>query len=137
MDKSPLTEKHLGITYDSHEHFADVRQRARDDWEDRHIKAKRNKKDPIPEYRIDQEIVIARGRYHTDAREYVLIKIIDFEQGDDRFKYYGIVLKVTDRKILDRVGRLICTSGHWFGYFPANVVPDKIKWLEEQDGKMS
>ena len=132
MDKAPLTEKRLGITYDSHEHFSDVRSRAKREWEDRHIKAKRNRKDPIPEYKIDQEIVIVKG-YCKNNRDYVLIKIIDFEESNRSFIYYGIVLKITDKKMEDRIGRLVCTTGTWFGYTPANVVPDKIKWIGDKN----
>jgi hypothetical protein len=135
MEKSPITDKTLGIpNFSEVNRFSEVRSRAKRDWEDQHIKGKRNKQLPVPEYRIDQEIVIAKGIYEN--RDYILIKIIDFEE-DSKFKYYGIVLKVTEKKMLGRVGRLICTGGHWFGYYPANVTPEKIKWLEEENVKSS
>ena len=131
MDKSPMTDKTLGIAHFSDaDRFAEVRSRAKKEWEDRHIKAKRNRRDPVPQYRIDEEIVIAEG-YFKDTREYVLIKIIDFEKSNKSFVYFGIVLKVTNKKILDRIGRLICTDASWFGHHPANVSPEKIKWVKE------
>jgi hypothetical protein len=137
MDKSPITDKTLAIPHFSEaDRFAEVRSKAKREWEDRHIKAKRNRKDPVPEYRIDQEIVLAKG-YYKGNREYVLIRVLDFEETDRSFIYYGLVLKVTEKKMLDRVGRLISTSGSWFGYYPANVTPDKIKWVEEKNVKSS
>jgi hypothetical protein len=132
MEKSPITDKTLGIAHFSDvDRFSEVRSKAKKEWEDRHIKAKRNRRLPVPEYRIDQEIVVAQGFYQSN-REYVLIKIVDFEESSRSFIYYGIVLKVTRKEMLDRVGRLLCTSGRWFGWFQANVIPDKIKWLEEE-----
>jgi hypothetical protein len=130
MEKSPVTDKTLGVSHFSDiDRFSEVRSRAKRDWEDRHIKGKRNRHLPVPEYRIDQEIVIAKGIYEN--RDYILIKIFDFEERSRSFIYYGIVLKVTEKKMLDRIGRFICTGGHWFGYYPANVSPEKIRWLEE------
>ena len=131
MEKSPITDKTLGIAHFADvDRFAEVRSKAKKEWEDRHIKAKRSRKDPVPEYRIDQEVVIGRG-YYRDSRDYILIKIIDFEQNHRSFVYYGIVLKVTDKKMLERVGRLICTDAHWFGFYPANVSPEKMKWVDK------
>ena len=133
MEKSPITDKTLGIAHFSDvDRFAEIRSKAKKEWVDRHIKAKRNRKLPVPEYRIDQEIVIAKG-FYKDNREYVLMKIVDFEEDSRGFKYYGIVLKVTDKKMLDRVGRFTTTGDHWFGFSPANVTPEKIKWVEEKD----
>jgi hypothetical protein len=133
MEKSPTTDKTIGVAhfYDI-DRFSEVRSRAKRDWEERHIRGKRNRHLPVPEYRIDQEIVIAKGIH--DNRDYILIKIIDFEE-DSKFKYYGIILKVTEKKMLSRVGRLICTGGHWFGCYPANVSPEKIKWVKEENVK--
>lgn len=137
MEKSPTTDKSLGIAHFCDvNRFSEVRSKAKKEWEDRHIKAKRNRKEPAPEFRIDEEIVIAQGHYNQN-REYVLMKIVDFEETfRNSFIYYGIVLKVTSKRMLGRVGRLIQTSGHWFSWFPANVSPDGIKWLEE-DGNDS
>ena len=133
MEKAPTTDKSLGIMHGcDYEGFAGVRQRAKSEWEDRHIKGKRNKQDPVPEFRVDQEIVVTKGYFKNDKREYVLIKIVDFEEESGSFRYYGVVLKVTNKDLLKRLGRLICTGQRWFGYYSANVSPEKIRWLEEK-----
>jgi|GEM_PF-6632147 len=131
MEKSPITDKTLGIAHFADaDRFAEVRSKAKKEWEDRHIKAKRNRTDPVPEHRIDEEIVIVKG--YVSNRDYILMKIIDFEESSRSFSYYGIVLKVTEKSMKNRIGRLISTGrGLWFGYGPANVGPEKIKWIEE------
>jgi len=133
MNKNPLTDRGIGIPgFASKQGFSEIRAKAKKEYEERHIKSKRNRKEPAPEYKIDQEIVIAKG-YYRGNRDYILIRIVDFEKRNDSFIYYGIVLKVTDPSKLERVGRLISTDSRWFGYCPANVGPEKIKWLEQKD----
>jgi hypothetical protein len=79
MEKSPLTDKTLGIPHNSDNHrFAEVRQKAQDEWTERHIKAKRNRKDPIPKFKIDEEVVLVSGGGWTNERDYILMKVIDF-----------------------------------------------------------
>ncbi len=136
VDKNPMTEKSLGISLsikNDGEKFSTIRSKAKQEWVDRHIKAKRNRRDPIPEYKIDQEIVIVKGRFFSGNQgTYILMKVIDFEEKDNKFIYYGIVLKVTDKKLLGRVGRLISTNTYFYDFYPANVGYEKIKWVEEK-----
>jgi len=129
MDQSKLTDRSLGITHVGDDKWAGVRPKAREDYIDRHIKAKRNKQIPAPKYKIGEQIVLCERRYKEQS-PYYLAEVIDFEPADKGFIYFGILLKTTNKKQLDRIGRLIHWEGYWFGKSPANVAPETIKWLE-------
>ena len=128
MDQSPVTDKSIGIGHTSkhRDTFAEVRTKSKRDYEDRHVKSKRNKESPVPKFAIGEEIVVSQG---YQIRDYVLMEIIDFEEHSRSFYYYGIVKKVTSRNMMDRIGRLIRTEGI-FGWVPANVSPEGIRWID-------
>jgi hypothetical protein len=133
--KAPLTDHDLGIAhhFDSMtDKFRAVRKRAKLDEEDRHRKARRDKKEKekVPKFKIGQEIVLTGG---YRSRHYHLAEVIDFEEHRwHDFSYYGILKKTTEPEKFERIGRLIKFDGSrsWsLDYCPANVEDKKIKWL--------
>ncbi|HQF36499.1 MAG TPA: hypothetical protein PLL26_02550 [Candidatus Dojkabacteria bacterium] len=63
---------------------------------------------------------------------------MDFELfSGTNFRYFGILIKTTDKKSLERIGRLCIvydssTSWDWKLKISKNK-PEDIKWLEETD----
>jgi hypothetical protein len=127
MMQNPITDTHLGIDSNS-DKFSQVRQRAKDDYIFR--KAKRNKQEKLPSYKVGERVVLS---HYTKGgnKKYVLVEVVDFNSGRFIWDYYGIVLKSTV-KDFDRIGRLLAFNNDtWphFNWSPANVSEDNIKWL--------
>lgn len=125
--QNPITDTHLGIDSNS-DKFSQVRQRAKDDYIFR--KAKRNKQEKLPSYKVGERVVLS---HYTKGgnKKYVLVEVVDFNSGRFIWDYYGIVLKSTV-KDFDRIGRLLAFNNDtWphFNWSPANVSEDNIKWL--------
>lgn len=132
MHKSPVTDKHLGVTVRGYDiqSFSEVRSKAKEELEERYIKQKRNKAIRLPMFNIDDEIVISHD-YFRDNRYYTLIKVLDFDLTDRWYcTYYGIILKTTDKDLKNRIGRLIKFSEKtaYFHYSYANIKPEDVKW---------
>jgi len=56
MMQNPITDTHLGIDSNS-DKFSQVRQRAKDDYIFR--KAKRNKQEKLPSYKVGERVVLS------------------------------------------------------------------------------
>ena len=131
MDTSPVTNKTLGIanSYGS-EKFRDVRKRANLEYKIR--KTKRNRQVKLPKFKVDDEFVAANGGYGRN-KHYHFVKVIDFKGSSiSVFSYFCILLKTTDRTMLDRIGRLIMVDqegGLWMNLTNARVSREGIKWL--------
>ena len=132
MQKSPVTDKHLGVTtrgYDIHS-FSEIRAKAKEELEERYRKAKRDKKIKLPMFNIDDEIVITND-YFKENKHFALVKVVDFDSSDMFYMtYYGIVLRATDKNMKQRIGRLIKFSEKttYFHYSYANIKPEDVKW---------
>ena len=135
-DKGPTTDHSLGIQHVSQTKFRDIRAKAKKDEEERHLKAKRkkDKKIPLPKYKIGEEIVLARSHsWRAPDRSYYLVDVIDFDQRSPygSFMYYGILKRTTDPEGMERLGRLVhFQEASWWSsdYSPANVPNEKINW---------
>jgi hypothetical protein len=140
MQKSPTTDKALGIDTVA-DRFNKVRQRARDEYVMRGKRRKKDKTVLLPSHKVGEQIVVTGGIL-SDVY-YHLIEVVDFEFDKlwKRFDYYGIMLKTTNKKFLDRIGRLIKTEHKTFyrEYFIGGIPPSAIRWIEEEekeDGKV-
>jgi len=133
VDKNPITDKTLGIPK-VYEKFAEVRQKARDEFVDSHKKAKRNKQERVSQYKPGDIVVLKDHNWIKQKSHYYMIEIIDFEDCFNRsvFKYYGILLKTTNSKSLSRIGRLVSFGDDYWGKVPANVPPESIKWERKE-----
>ena len=134
MNKSPDTERDIGIIACCDDKFRDLRHKALLDEKERHIKAKRNRQEVVPKFKIGERVVIATDA-SRDTRGYILVEILDFgTDWRDHLVYYGLVLKVSGEKHLPRLGRLahFKDNGNWWGgdRIPANVHEDGVKWME-------
>lgn len=91
-------------------------------------KSKRNRQEKLPKYKVDDEFVASN--YSSSNKIYCLVKVIDFYEKADEFSYFCILLKTTDRKMEDRIGRIVEVSERsWFwGLTPAKVTKEGIKW---------
>ena len=129
--KAPITDTTLGIRPDHFDKFRNVRQKAQDEYIERH---KRRKKDPtviVPKYKVGDVVVLQEG---FKRKFYHLIEIVDIRLRHNKdYSYFGIVLETTDKDMVSRIGRLIETGsngGYWFSPCIENLPPDSIKWLE-------
>lgn len=125
--KSQITDKTLGII--SNDKFAEVRQRATDEYTQRAKRKKKDKTIKLPKHKIGEQIVLTHGIF---SKHYLLIEVIDFDisnQGET--SYYGIILKATLDK--ERIGRLIKTDDWGYYRFPRieKIPVDSIKWSHE------
>jgi hypothetical protein len=132
VQKSPVTDKHLGVTvrgYDTHS-FSELRRKAKEELTERYTKYKRNKAIRVPLFKVDEEVVITHD-YFKSRKGYTLVQILDFELTDKWYcAYYGIILKTTDSDLKNRVGRLIkfAEKKAYFQYSYANIKPEDVKW---------
>lgn len=136
MNKSPDTERDIGITAQVGEKFSDLRHKALLEEKERHGKARRDKQEVVPKFRVGERVVVAKDST-SNSRGYMLIEVLDLRtSGRKDFLYYGLVLKVSSEKNLSRLGRLshFNDSGNRWGgdLIPANVHEDGVKWLEEK-----
>jgi len=127
--KAPNTDKTLGITKDwGDEKFRAVRHRAKYEEEDRHKKARRNKKEKSSEleFKIDDLVVVSQG---YSNRHYFLLQVIDYNPIEEIF--FGVLRNTTDPKYFEKmIGHLIMFYGyrHWSGFEVQRVPPDSVKW---------
>jgi hypothetical protein len=136
MQQSPLKDKDLGVQISgSHDEvkFADVRQRAKEEYIQRKAKHKKDKTIPVPEAYPGKQVVVTYERYKSN-KQYHLFEVIDFKKlWSDQFTYFGVLLKTTDKESLDKIGRLDTFCGleqHWsFDKKLSKLTEDKIKWL--------
>jgi len=141
MDSSPLTDKSVGIPHNdwNESKFRDVRSRAKQERDDiiKH-RSKRNKKEKVPKYDIDQELVIVHESWRSKDRKYNLVKIVDFVDDPGRgYKYYAVIMKTTHKSLLNRIGRLCTFSEHghyslFSNWEAAKVSAEGMKWIEEE-----
>jgi len=130
--KSPITDTTLGIRPDFSDKFRNVRQKAQDEYIERH---KRRKKDPTivaPKYKVGDVVVLQEG---FKCKFYHLIEIVDIRLRHlTDYSYFGIVLKTTNKDMLCRIGRLIetgCNNGYYFSPQIENIPADSINWNVE------
>jgi len=131
--KAPITDKTLGVNVSrgNDEKFAGVRQKARDEYVERCKRRKKDKKVAVPAHKPGELVVTGSGRWH-DYRGFMLVEIVDYTQAhSNEFEYYGIVMRVSNKKHADRIGRLT-SLGRWFSPEIINVPPDSIKWMEAE-----
>lgn len=125
--KSPNTDRTICIPPRSYhdEKFREIRHRAKDDEEDRHKKAKRNKKEkPKPEYKIDDMVVLVTGYSH---REYFLVQVLDYDCINDC--YYGVLRNTTDLRYFEKmIGHIVRFEGYGPWFSVEKVPPGSIKW---------
>jgi hypothetical protein len=132
LQKSPTTDKHLGVTtrgYDV-QSFSELRMKAKEELETRYKKAKRDKTMKLPRFVMDDELVVTTDHFRQN-KYYTLVKVVDWEvERYNNFLYYGIVLKTTSKELKNRIGRLIKFSDEkrYFVYSYANVNPEDVKW---------
>jgi hypothetical protein len=133
LQKSPLTDKHLGVTTRGYDikSFSEIRAKAKEELEERYRKTRRDKSIQLPKFQIDDEIVVVNG-YSNPV--YTLVKILDWE--DERwnnFSYYGIILKTTSKDLKNRIGRLLKVheSTNFWGHHYANIKPEDVKWEQK------
>lgn len=133
METSPNTDKTVQVKKSySKEKFRDIRSKAKEVEEVSYKKRNKNKREKIPEYKIGQKVIISTG---MQKRDYCYVEVIDFMEKHDSFSYFCIIEKTTDRKLLDRIGRLFLFdernsffSSYWS---PAKVSSEKgIRWIE-------
>lgn len=132
MQKSPVTDKHLGVTISGYDtkSFSELRKKAKEELEEAYRKQKRNKAIKLPQFSVDEELVITHD-YFQNTKTFTLVKVLDFDLTDRWYcTYYGIILKTTDKNLKTRVGRLIKFSEKtsYFQYAYANINPEDVKW---------
>ena len=115
MQKSPTNDKSLGIVVNHENSFAELRQRAMNEYIDRKKSIKKKKKEPDEEILLcpDSKVVLINESF-KDTRSYLLVEIVDFFEETDsfwygkeiHFHYFGLVLAVSDEKMKKRIGHL-------------------------------
>jgi len=139
MQKSPVTDRDVGLMVgrSNEVKFSDIRHKALKEYINIKKKRKKDKTIPIPEAYPGEQIVTSRTKYKSNTH-YFLCEIVDFELfSGTNFRYFGILIKTTDKKSLERIGRLCIvydssTSWDWKLKISKNK-PEDIKWLEETD----
>jgi hypothetical protein len=136
MQQSPLKDKDLGVIVGGYDEtkFAEVRQKAKEEYIQRKTKHRKDKLTPVPEAYPGEIVVITYARFRKTP-QYYLFEILDFMLSyDDKFKYFGILLKTTDKDGLNNIGRIDTFCGsehHWmFDKQLTKLKKDNIKWLE-------
>lgn len=136
MDRSSITTKDLGITNEGHaSKFREVRTKAWDEYIETKKISKRNKQLKVPKYKID-DILLVNSQYWNKTIDYTLLQIVDFyESSRGSFRYFGIVLKVTDRKKMNRIGRLYQIEEYSDSVRVYKEQENKIKWAGEDESR--
>lgn len=141
MQQAPIKDKDFAVqisgSYDSIK-FADIRQKSLKEYVDRKNKRKKEKEKitPVPEAFPGKTVVVSISEYHGKGN-YYLYEVVDFVERKSHkdFKYFGILLKTTNKDALDRIGRLGSfsgTSNSWGWDLHISKLPeDKIKWLNK------
>jgi hypothetical protein len=134
-----VTEKHTGIVHDyNHEKYGDVRHKAMNEYIERKNKARKDKTVKVPKYHPGQIVLACEQGSGGKKKCYMVYEIVDFRHEVYRheFTYFGILLKATDHKMLERVGRLDSVnetvwyfSSHKHIIEEYNEKTDSIKWL--------
>lgn len=129
--KSPTKDQDLGLKVTYEKKFNDIKQRAKE--EERTLRnKKKEKKEKEPKFKVEDQVVVTRTTYRSSNRFYHLIEVLDIFSDYISFNYYGILLKTTDKNMLNRIGRLIEFTERdvSYSYCPANVEPESIKWID-------
>jgi hypothetical protein len=129
--KAPITDTTLGIRPDHSDKFRNVRQKAQDEYIERHKRRKKDSTVIVPKYKVGDVVVLQEG---FKCKHYHLAEIVDIRLKHQKdYSYFGIVLKTTDKDMICRIGRLIETGGnggYWFSPCIENIPADSIKWLD-------
>ncbi len=143
MQKSPLTDRDIGLIVGGFDEvkFADIRHKALKEYVNIKKKRKKDKTTPIPEAWPGKQVVATQMSYKSRNYYYYLYEIVDFELYNNvEFKYFGILIKTTDKKALNRIGRLSVLDSeflHWsWNLKISKNNPEDIKWLEETDAQI-
>jgi hypothetical protein len=137
MQKSPINDKTLGVIVNSEAKFADIRQKALDDYVDRKKGLKHKKKEHGPPEIIPPgtNVVLHRETHRSD-RIYYLVEIIDYNEKErDDVTYYGVIRKVSNGALIHRVGHLTSfTNSNWSwlsdGGSKTGLKEEDIKWIQ-------
>jgi len=133
MQQSPTTDKDLGLVINYETKFADIRQRAKDEYIQRKSKRKKDKITPVPEAYPGKIVVVCDQS--MKERHYYLCEVVDFNLWEYCFDYFGILLKTTNKDYLSNIGRLIGFTGSSRGWVfrksLTKLTEDKIKWLNK------
>jgi len=93
---------------------------------------KKSKKEKLPRYRINDEVVVCIGGRSSNI--YGLVKIMDYRNcAFEDFVYYGKLVGTTSRKYLKDIGHLFHFIDKEWGFttmIPANVENKNMKWIE-------
>lgn len=136
MQQSPIKDKDFGFIVNHETKFADIRHRALKEYIYRKTKHKKDKTILIPETTPGKIVVVSS----CDRKEtnYYLFEVVDFcPNWRDSFKYFGILLKTTDKNSLDRIRRIdvFNGTGGW-GIFSnkklIKISQEDIVWIEEK-----
>lgn len=134
MQHSPITDKSLGLITNYENKFADIRQRAKDEYIQRKKSHKKDKTVLIPE--VCPEMIVVVSDYNGGSKNYYLCEVVDFTltfQGSS-FEYFGLLLKTTNKSQLSNIGRLITFHGtktHWvFRKTLTKLKESEIKWIK-------
>lgn len=146
MQKSPTTDKSLGLSINRESSFAEVRQKATEDYQQR-IRNKKSSKNKLtddinnlPEFKPGDFVVLSTQERKN--KQYLLVEIFDFEQENINnylkrfdFSYFGVIKKTTSEKLNERIGRFISfeeQTGYFSKYKIEKFDGSEIKWLEER-----
>jgi hypothetical protein len=129
MQQSVLADRGMGIAkgYDW-SGFADVRQKAKEEIEERRKwNRKKKKQKAMPKHKIGDLVVVKRDYTGND---YLLVEVIDFLERWKHFEYFGIIRNIDFRHTEERIGRLCNFSDGWDGTYREvlNVTPEDFKW---------
>jgi hypothetical protein len=134
--KSPTKDQDLGLKVTYEKKFNDIKQRAKE--EERNLRrSKKEKKEKEPKFKVEELVVVTKSTYRASNILYNLVEVIDIFDDYINFNYYGILLKTTNKLLLNRIGRLIEFSERDVSYtlHPANVEPESIKWIDIENLK--
>jgi len=130
--ESPITDRTLGIKPSQSDKFREVRAKASDEYVERCNKKKKKPIiiTPIPLYFIGDRVVVDLER---EKSQYLLVEIIDFREAwEGYFYYYGIILKVTEKEMVDKIGRIYHFGENGYSRMRRSeeISENKIKWTD-------
>lgn len=141
MNNNPITEKHIGVLRDNWdgEKFSDVRHKAQNEFLERKLKAKRNKNKKeqinVPKLYPGKSYIIAK-KSRSGTIYYYHCEVVDFyEDKYGNFVYYTILLKTTNKKSIQRIGRLyrLLDAAYEKSFAISKLSYNSIDWLPDAE----
>lgn len=140
MQHSPLKDTDFGIVVDHEQKFADVRHKALKEYIHRKAKRKKGEQIPVPITSPGKLVVVSCNEYGNP--KYYLFEVVDFclDRYNNNFNYIGILIKTSDPKSLDRIGRLdTFGSESRYSFFSQKKLTkfsqEDIKWLTTKESE--